>query len=297
MNKILNIFSATIMLCFLGGLMACSQDENDPYTPPKIPEVIHKNDIYNTDRLTKPYGCAVRWRWNDSFIKPTQRATPIADSLVIPISQLIQYLWIEPYKQEGDSGKDFINELFPSELVYIGSYIYKTDGTRLLGYAEGGARITLLNLNNYDLGNRKWLVGVLATLHHEFSHIVHQKHGMPEGFNKISTKYLGSGWSNDVSFEDAVKLGMVTEYGTKNEREDFAEIVSEYLVLPQAEFNELFIELKDDELDEGRKKIKQKLDMILEYYETNFAIDLASVQQEMEKRISYTAENQEIPEL
>lgn len=289
----------------------CTEDKNDQYVPPVSVESTHPNDVY-AKGLFEKYGTAVRWRWDDRFIKPTQRAVPIADTLVIPVTQLVEYLWIGPYESVGQPGIDFMKELFPSELQYMGSYIYKNNGTMLLGYAEGGARVTLLNLNSYDLQDRNWMTnpggGILATVHHEFTHIVHQNYAIPVGFNQISEKYLGNGWSNNVSLNDAIKLGMVRNYGTMNEHEDFCEIVSHYLTMTKADFEARYITQKDlseitdvnqlkheQELNEGRVLIARKLDMVIEYYQATFDINLTSVRDETESRINYVIENNKIP--
>ncbi|WP_439182863.1 substrate import-associated zinc metallohydrolase lipoprotein [Carboxylicivirga taeanensis] len=307
-----NISKICFALLIIISLANCTSDDvNDKYIPPVVAESNHPNDLYLKGLFDK-FGTAIRWRWDDRFIKPTQRAVPIADSLVIPVTQLIEYLWIGSYESVGEAGERFMLDLFPPELQYMGSYIYKNDGTILLGFAEAGARITLLNLNAYDLQDREWLTspsgGVLATVHHEFTHIVHQNYAIPIGFNKISDRYLGNGWSNNVSLNDAIKLGMVRNYGTMNEHEDFCEIVSHYLTMPLADFNSRYITLRDlssiedleerkeeEALNAGRVKIAQKLDMILKYYQNSFDIDLTAVQKEMEERINYVIEYNEIP--
>lgn len=311
MNSYKYFILFAIFSTFLG-VFGCTEDSNDTFVPPPMKDLEHENDVYN-QFLFDEYGCAVRWRWNDNFVKPSQRATPIHDSLVQSITRLVEYLWVEPYESAGEAGKVFMKELFPSELVYLGSYIYKSDGTRLLGYAEGGVRITLLNLNSFDLGDAQWLInptgGILATVHHEFSHIVHQNYGMPKGFNEISDEYLGTGWSNGTNDDDALKLGMVSPYGTKSEHEDFCEIVSHYLTLPSVFFNERFIDLVDvstitdpDDKNEavalnaGRMLVKQKLEMIKSYYADNFDFHLDSVQVVMEQRLLDVIGNEVIPE-
>lgn len=298
------------MLGFL--LTQCSKENNAEYIRPNTAEESnHPNDVFLKENMLKPYGTAVRWRWNNRFIKPSQKAVPVASEYVIPVTKLVNYLWIGSYESQGAKGKKFIKELFPTELQYIGSYIYE-DGSVLLGYAEGGARITLLNLNSYDLTSRDWLTnpggGILSTVHHEFSHLVHQNYGLPAGFNKISEKYLGNGWKNNVSLDDAIELGMVRNYGTLNEFEDFCEVVSHFLTLPKTTFNERFIDQKDcssltdadaiakcQKLNEGRKKISQKLDLIVKFYKSNFGLNLISTRDSLENRINYVITNNKIP--
>ncbi|CAH8285371.1 substrate import-associated zinc metallohydrolase lipoprotein [Mariniflexile fucanivorans] len=305
MKKIIKyIILAIILVQFT---QCTSNDSNGLYVPPSDPVITNPNDIYlyqnGGKSLFERYSTATRWRWNDNFIDPTQRATPIESDFVIPISKLVDYLWIGPYTTSSNTAENFIKELFPAELVYIGSYIFNDDGTRLLGYAEGGARVTLLNLNSLDFQNRDWLAnpggGVLATVHHEFSHIVHQNYGIPVGFNTISDTYLGNNWSNGVTRDDAIKLGMVRNYGTLNEFEDFCEIISHFLVVDQATFEADFINQEDcstltdadeivncRELNEGRKLIKQKVDLVLEFYKNNFNIDLEVVRDTLQARLN-----------
>ncbi|NRS89213.1 substrate import-associated zinc metallohydrolase lipoprotein [Flavobacterium sp. 7E] len=308
-NKLLLITLA--LFTFIG----CSSDDiNTKYVPPATELSNHPNDVFLRSEIFNPYGTAVRWKWDDRFISDNQKATPIKSDLVIPVAKLLKYLWIEAYSSNGEGGKKFIEKLIPSELQFIGSYIYNDDGTVLLGYAEGGARISILNLNSYDLTDRDWLTnpggGVLATIHHEFSHIVHQNYGIPVGFNTISEAYLGAGWSNGVTRDDAIKLGMVRNYGTLNEFEDFAEIISHFLTLPKATFEEDFINQQDCnptgtatgdeilecyELNQGRLLIKQKLDLIIDFYKTKFDIDLVKLRDDLEVKIDYVVTNNKIP--
>ncbi|MCY1633436.1 substrate import-associated zinc metallohydrolase lipoprotein [Marinifilum sp. D737] len=292
---------------------SCDDDENTKFIPPK-PEVSNDTiDVYLQKNMLDKYNTAVRWKWEDRFIDDDYSATPVRRDVVIPVTKLVEYLWIDPYRSLGEGGKAFVNKLFPPELVYIGSYIYKEDGSVLLGYAEGGARITLLNLNEYDLTNKNWLInpggGILSTVHHEFTHLVHQNFGMPVGFNTISEKYNGEGWHNGVSLDDAIKLGMVRNYGTANEYEDFAEIVSHFLTMPKADFETKFIKQQSTdgitdpntianirELNAGRKLIAEKVSLVADFYKNKFDIDLYTLRDTMEKRINYVVTNNKIPE-
>lgn len=308
-----NINKVVLLLILFSVFTNCKDNEDQTkYEPPTIKESTHPNDSYLTKNMFEEYGTAVRWRWDNRFIKPNQSATPVAADYVIPVTKIVKSLWIGAYESQGKAGKDFIEKLFPAELQYIGSYIYQ-DGSVLLGYAEGGARITLLNLNKYNLKNRDWLTkaggGILATVHHEFSHIVHQNYGMPPGFNKVSEKYLGNGWKNNVTLEDAIKLGMVRNYGAMNEFEDFCEIISHFLTLPKEKFEKMFIEQEDcskltdpkkirncQELNAGREKIATKLGMIIDFYKNQFGLDMVAVRDSLEKKIDYVVENNKIPE-
>lgn len=313
-----NIIKLVVVMFSLALFYKCaSNDANTEFVPPDNPDISHVNDQYlyenNGESLFETFGTATRWRWNDNFINPTQRATPVDANLVIPTTKLVEYLWAGAYAATGKDAEDFITRLFPAELVYMGSYIFLNDGSRLLGFAEGGARVTLLNLNALDYQDRAWMTdpsgGILATVHHEYSHIVHQNHNIPVGFNTISDTYLGAGWSNGVSRDDAIKLGMVRNYATLNEFEDFCEIISHLLTLEKSVFEEDFINQEDcsvytdsgdivncTELNEGRKRISQKVDLVVDFYKNNFNVDLLAVRDTMQVRIAKVIENNGVPE-
>ncbi|PKQ62810.1 hypothetical protein BZG02_11475 [Labilibaculum filiforme] len=316
MRRILNYIKPIGYALLLSPLFftACDNEEdNTLFVPPSTVVSDDEIDIYLQENMLVKHSTAVRWKWQDKYIDDDYSATPVKRDVVIPVTKLLEYLWFDPYSSVSEGGKAFISKLFPPELVYIGSYIYKEDGNRLLGYAEGGARITLLNLNSYDLTNEAWLTtpggGILATVHHEFSHLVHQTYGMPVGFNTVSEKYNGEGWSNNVTLSDAIKMGMVRNYATMNEFEDFCEIISHFLTIPKATFEEVFINQASTEgitdpaeianinaLNAGRLLIAKKLSIVVDFYKNRFDIDLYALRDIMEERINYVVTNNEIPE-
>jgi substrate import-associated zinc metallohydrolase lipoprotein len=297
-------------------LVSCTEeDENTQFIPPEARELTDENDIYLKQHMLDKFGTAVRWRWESRFVDDDQNATPIHRDYVVPVTKMIDYLWVGPYIALGETSEQFIRELFPSEMVYIGSFIFETDGSVLLGTADAGTRVTLLNLNNYDLTDRNWLTnpggGVLSTIHHEFSHIVHQNYGMPAGFNTISEKYTGAGWINmdHTDLAEAISMGMVSNYGTSDQYEDFCEITSHFLTLPADVFAQTYLlqESLDGvtdpaeiarirEMNEGRIIIQQKLQMIIDLYRNKLDIDLVALRDTLGSRIDYVVTNNEIPE-
>lgn len=298
-------------------IQCTTDDSNANYVAPVNPDISSVNDQYlydnNGKSLFERYGTATRWRWNDNFIDPDQRATPIISDFVVPATKAVNHLWIGPYEASGEGGTKLIKDLFPPEMVYIGSYIFNDDGSRLLGFAEGGARVTLLNLNDLDFEDRNWMAnpggGILTTVHHEFSHIVHQNYGIPVGFNTISESYLGANWNNGTTRDDAIKLGMVRNYATSSEFEDFCEIISHFLVVDPGTFAEDFITQEDcstytdsgdvincQELNEGRLLIQQKVNLVIEFYKNTFNIDLNEVRDILQERLDNVIATGTIPE-
>ena len=136
-----NILKSIVLMLSIALFYQCvSDDANTNYVAPSDPDVSSENDQFlydnNGESMFELYGTAVRWRWNDNFIDPSERATPIDADLVIPATKMIDYLWADSYASTGDDATAFIEELFPAEIVYMGSYIYNDDGTIKLGFAD-----------------------------------------------------------------------------------------------------------------------------------------------------------------
>lgn len=294
-NFNITLFLIGIVMAIL--IMACNKSEDVEYKVPDIKLSDHPNDVYIRENILEKYGTAIRWEWDQRFFNKDQTADPIKEELVIPVTKLIDELWIKPFLALPDNSNLFIQEYMPKELVYIGSYIYESEGERMLGYAENGARVILINLNAFDLDDRIWLENQLITMHHEFSHIVHQKKGLPNGFNSISPSgYIGEGWRNGVSLSDAIRRGMVSAYGTKNQFEDFAQLTSHFLVQDTIYFNSTYLkdwnceDFSDPnsciELNKGKELIRQKLDLIRRYYSEEFSIDIDVLRDTIQSRMS-----------
>lgn len=287
-------------LCLCGCLTACHDEEAVTYTPDKVAYSTDEIDTYFQENFQEKYGCAVRWKWVDNYVETSYVVAPTMRQFLIPTGEMIRRFWIEPFLLESKESGDFIRKHFPPEIVCVGSELRNPDGTRTLGYADAGVRITLTELNFFDLSNKAWITQQLHTIHHEFSHIIHQTYNLPNGFNKISElNYTGQAWddiyskasieltgkgikdptqqqTDSVAQNMAIMRGMLTPYGTSSEFEDFAEIVSIFLLTDPVEFEKtyLYSDPKRPFLDNGKAMIQEKLTLVKEYYKSNFAITL-----------------------
>lgn len=288
------------ILCLSGCLTACHDEEAVSYTPDKVEYSTDEIDTYFQENFQEKYGCAVRWKWVDNYVETSYVVAPTMRKFLIPTGEMIRRFWIEPFLLESKESGDFIRKHFPPEIVCVGSELRNPDGTRTLGYADAGVRITLTELNYFDLSNKKWITQQLHTIHHEFSHIIHQTYNLPNGFNKVSElNYTGQAWddiyskaslelngkgiknpsqqqTDSVAQNMAIMRGMLTPYGTSSEFEDFAEIVSIFLLTDPVEFETtyLYSDPKRPFLDNGKAMIQEKLTLVKEYYKSNFAITL-----------------------
>ncbi len=307
-----------LFVLFLTFIFSSCNDDDVNYIPDKVQESTDPIDVYFRNNFLDSYGTAVRWRWDDKLVDISKRVTPVKREFCIPMGDFVKQFWIEPFLITTE-GKEFMLEHFPPEIVFVGSPMYNSDGqTITLGYADAGARITFTQVNELDLSNKQWIIMQLHTAEHEYGHIVHQRHNLPNGFKEVTpANYKSNNWINmagDVQADnprvsrEAISLGMVSNYGTSDENEDFCEILSIYLttdkevfedrylnhepedsyVVTNSEGEEITVLPNEDavEVNKGRDFIAIKLKKIKEYYESNFHFDLDAVRDEIMKRIN-----------
>ena len=146
------------------------------------------------------------------------------------LAVLSKYLWYEVY--ESQAGNEFLKQYSPRIIHVIGSPSYNpSSGTETLGEAEGGLKITLYNANNLDVNNLDMInEKFFKTMHHEFSHILHQNYVYPTSFGEISTgRYNPMDWS-DAYDSITLSSGFISNYASSAVREDWVETISNYIV-------------------------------------------------------------------
>ena len=197
------------------------------------------------------------------------------------MSKLVKYLWIDAYVEVQGNNRDFICTYGPKMIHLIGSPAYD-NGKITLGTAEGGLKVTLYNINalnpnsvDVEMMNRWYF----STMLHEFSHILHQTIEFPQAFYAVSSgKYIGNGWVN-VSEEAALGMGFITAYGGSEVHEDFAELVANYVTHDAAWWQQ---QLKI--ADEGATFINQKMEIVRNYMNEVWNIDLDKLRDIVQRR-------------
>lgn len=157
------------------------------------------------------------------------------------LAHFIKYLFYDVYDKHGMKNADgtpiFMKEYAPRQFHFIGSKEYSpSTGTETLGYASGGVKITLINVNgikeitpdiqftpdDIELLNKDQF----HTMHHEFSHILHQRKQYPVDFGQVTPGvYDAMTWQDNDSTK-AHGLGFVTHYCMSGTYEDFVEVLS-----------------------------------------------------------------------
>ncbi len=286
------ILASILLFTFVGTVLFSCYDEDKLNLPVKEAEPSEDEiDIYIQDNFTDLLGVAVRYKFVDRYMDPTKRVTPPRRSVVIPMLDFLDSLWIGPY-YEIANGAEFFEDHVPAEVVLIGSSIFNDDGTVTLGTADAGARITLTEVNDIDITNKDWILRQLGTIYHEFAHIVHQRYALPPNFETISPDgYTSSGSWYTLTDDEALRRGFVSPYATSSYNEDFAEFVA--FLLFEEDFYDIYL---NDETNctteacsmrnEGRARLRKKYNAIIAHYKQYTGIDLLALREEVQKRLT-----------
>ncbi len=268
-----------ILLVFVAGLMACTPEEEvgtsilDTSNPQR-----EGLDKFIYDNYTLPYNMEIKYRWDDSEVDNSRFLTPIDTQFVRPFLNAVTDVWIEPF--ESNSSAIFAKQNMPKLLYLVGSKNFNEDGTVTLGFAEGGRKVVVFDLNAWDSSNRAFILQTFRLLHHEFTHILNQKKNFPQEFETITPGGFTSTWFNSTDGE-ANALGFVTAYSRASAREDFAEMVASMFTLGQDGFEALV----DEQSAEAQEALKEKEELVVTYYKQEWDIDFYKLQSDIISRI------------
>ena len=143
------------MLLMAVGLMSVSCEEEKLDTSMRIPGLGGEEYIPNEidewlyDNFTAPYNIEVIYRWDASQVQSSwlRPIVPVEEDSVVTFMTAIRDVWFEPYERA--VGDVFLKKMTPKQVVLGGSGEYQF-GAIKLGQAEGGLKILLLNVNNFD---------------------------------------------------------------------------------------------------------------------------------------------------
>lgn len=239
MRKFLNI---TMVLAACVAFVSCNSEEDftESIFDTTTPVVDEKTgtapfDQWLYDNFVVPYNTEIQYKFNFPASNLDFQLTPAEYKKSQLLSHFIKYLFYDVYTKYG--GDDFMKQYGPRIFHYIGSAAYSpTTGTETLGYASAGVKITLINVNNmklWDEDNQYTPTDMFYlnkdqfhTMHHEFSHILHQTKSYPVSFGQVTPgSYDGRNWQDRDSVESH-RLGFVTQYGSSATYEDFVETLS-----------------------------------------------------------------------
>ncbi|SEL99929.1 substrate import-associated zinc metallohydrolase lipoprotein [bacterium A37T11] len=234
-------------------------------------------DEYLYQNFTEPYNIEVKYKWDPYEVNFNKNLVPPDESHVIPVMETVKAIWLDPYQNV--AGADFLHNFQLMKYILVGSAEYQSNGTIILGLAEGGTNISLFVVNDFKKTDRAEVVRMLHTIHHEYAHILHQTIVYPQAWRGLSSGWYTATWYNSTD-ETARSQGLVTAYAKAAEREDFVETVSYLLVEGQEAFDAIVA------ANPGVASIfRQKEALIVTYYE-GLGVDFRALQTAVQQGIT-----------
>lgn len=275
-----NIF-IYIMLAILGlNMTSCSDDNpSDPTMFPVEEKAKDALEQWLEANYTIPYNISFKYKMEDIEADNKYTLTPADSSKSAKLAIIVKYLWLDAYSEV--VGPDFVKTNVPRVIHLIGSPAYNSEGTFVLGTAEGGLKVTLYMVNSltdemledYATLNDYYF----HTMHHEFTHILNQKTAYDTSFDQITESGYRSGDWYSVSDHQAHIQGFVTPYAMSEGREDFAEMLACYVTMSAEDWAAIIKDAGDTKLDNNitaAQAIEQKLDIVRNYMQDTWNLDI-----------------------
>lgn len=280
-KHIYNLFLLILSVLFI---TACSSDEPD-YNRSVI--TIGNTEKTEFDKwleanFVNPYNIDFKYRYEDIESDFDYYVVPAEYNKAVKLAHLVKYLCVDAYNELVD--ENFTCEYFPKMFFTIGEWEYKNNGTYILGTAEGGRKILLSGTNYLDkyINNQQSLNHYyLKTIHHEFTHILNQTKSIPTEFQLVTGNgYVADSWSEVPYKTIYLTRGFISDYAQHSYQEDFAEMMSIY-VINDAESWEALL---NEATDESAALIRQKLDIVKNYMITSYGIDMDVLRNILQRR-------------
>jgi len=257
-------------------------------------------DKWLYDSYLLPYNLDFRYKMQDVGSDLEYNLVPTTLEKSKEMAILTKYLWFDAYSKV--VSESFLKEYGPRIIHLIGSPAYNPDhGTMILGTAEGGIKVTLYRCNELDPRDVDTMNEFyFKTMHHEFAHILHQQKMYPKEYETYSAGYYDPTRWQDRTLSEAASLGFVSNYGSSQPREDFVEVIANYIVKTPAEWDYILDlaskpgvtstgEIVNDPLD-GKAIILTKLDIAKKWLRESWSIDLDVLRNEVQERQTHVEE-------
>ena len=253
-------------------------------------------DKWLNDNYLVPYNLDFRYKMQDVGSDISFNLVPATLNKSMEMAVLVKYLWFDVYSEV--VSEEFLKKYGPRIIHLIGSPAYNPVlGVMVLGTAEGGIKVTLYRCNelstrNVDVLNEYYF----RVMHHEFAHILHQQKTYPKEFENFTAGYYDpTGWQHRTDSE-AASLGCVSPYGSSQPREDFVEIIANYIVRTDAQWNAILDMASKPAVDysgqivpnnlkmRGDEIIRAKLEMARKWLDEAWGIDLQALRENVQER-------------
>ena len=294
------IYSIAIVLAALCA-SSCLNDKIEDESVIKD-STVEQNDFdkWLEANFLKPYNIEFKYRYalNESDMGFYTVPADVESSIIY--AHLVKYLCIDPYDEV--AGVAFTRSYFPKMFFLIGTWEYRNNGSIVLGTAEAGKKIMLAGVNELpdvfsyfegaeldDYLNQYYI----KTIHHEFTHILNQTKAFSDAFKLITpaTYVADACFDTDDYWRGR---GYISAYAQSEPREDFAELLSEYVThnaawwdkqMQDAHTETTNVRESDPSAEFGDVLIQSKIDIVRDYMQTSWGIDIDELRAIINRRM------------
>ena len=248
----------------------------------------------------KPYNIEFKYRYalNESDMGYYTVPADVNSSVIY--AHLVKYLCIDTYDEI--AGVTFTRSYFPKMFFLIGTWEYRNNGSIVLGTAEAGKKIMLAGVNELPLVFQYYEGAELddylntyyiKTIHHEFTHILNQTKAFSDSFKQItSATYVADACFDTDNYWRG--RGYITAYAQSEPREDFAELLSEYVThnaawwaqqIADASKETAEVRKTDPSAQDGATLIESKIDIVRNYMQDSWNIDIDELRDIVNRRM------------
>jgi hypothetical protein len=150
-----------------------------------------------------------------------------------------------------------------------------------LGTAEGGRKIVLYVINDFEEDSRRKIKEQMHTVHHEFAHILHQNILYSSTFKEITRGDYTADWTN-ISTSQAQSKGFITSYAMSAPDEDFVEMIAMMLTEGKRGFDRIVCAIPNKD---AQALIRRKQQIVINYFSSVYRIDFSKLQERTDKVI------------
>lgn len=266
-------------------------------------------DYWLEANFLRPYNIEFKYRFSmDESDKGFWNVPADIDASII-YAHLVKYLCVDTYDEI--AGIDFTRAYFPKMFFLVGTWEYRNNGSIVLGTAEAGKKIMLSGVNELpalfqahesgDITEDELADNLstyyIKTIHHEFTHILNQTKSYPENFGTItSNTYVGDACFDTDEYWRG--RGYITAYAQSEHREDFAELLSEYIThdaawwqqqLADAHTETAEVRKTNPDAPDGKEVISSKMDIVISYMEDAWGINVDELRDILLRRFNDVA--------
>jgi len=304
MNYIIRKGLLFLIFLTIVGFYSCREEDNFDKESVfvDVPELnpgdyTYEFDKWLEDTYLTPYNLQFRYKMQDVGTDMYYNLVPTTLEKSKQMAILVKYLWFDVYSEVVDP--DFLKAYGPRIIHLIGSAASNPSlGIEILGLAEGGLKVSLFKCNNLNYRDIEQMNEYyFKTMHHEFAHILHQQRTYPKEFEAYTAGFYDpAGWQERTDSQ-AASLGCASPYGSSQPREDFVEIIANFIVKTDAWWDNLYAmaakpgidvsgQTVDDPID-GEAVLKTKIEICRKWLKNSWGIDMDALRAEVQERQLY----------